>query len=141
MAVLTAGCGSPAPTGDVSGRATYNNQPLPSGTVAFYGADGRVESSLISAKGEYHIPFAPCGEVRITVQTPPASTGGGAGRGIPTIEIPKKYSAREESGLTFTVNPGEQSFDIKLTGPTLGTSGAPARGGRRAHPEFEEKSK
>src|SRR5207245_2717948 len=97
-ALLVAGCAKAPPTGDVSGRVTYNDRLLPSGTVAFYGEKGKVESSLISGKGAYRVPKAPCGETRITVQTPPAAKGQFAKMSIPTIEIPKRYSEPEHSG-------------------------------------------
>jgi hypothetical protein len=119
LAVLLAGCAKHLPTGEVSGSITYNGQALPSGTVAFYGEDGRVDSSLIASDGGYSIGNAPCGQVRITVQTPPLAKGRFAGMSIPTIEIPKQYSQPEASGLMFRVVPGEQSFDIKLTGPPV----------------------
>jgi hypothetical protein len=34
-----------------------------------------------------------------------------------SIEIPKKYEDPQESGLTYTVVTGPQTFDIKLSGP------------------------
>src|SRR5262249_58581110 len=48
--LLLAGCGSAA---SVSGTVTLKGQPLPSGTVLFHGADGRVEHALITEKGKY----------------------------------------------------------------------------------------
>jgi hypothetical protein len=93
----------------------------------FYDEKGRVESSLISSDGSYHIPQAPCGEVRITVQTPPVPKGEFAKMGIPSVEIPKRYAEAKESGLTYTVKPGPQTFDIKLTGPPVPADTAPAK--------------
>jgi hypothetical protein len=116
--VLVAGCG--APTGDISGLVTYNGEPLPSGVVSFVAEQGRnrdkVKLAGITSDGKYEIQRCLCGEVRIGVQTPPAIKGRFAGAGIPTIEIPPQYADPDTSGLTYTVQPGPQSFDIKLTG-------------------------
>jgi hypothetical protein len=138
-ALLAAGCAQ-EPTGDVSGRAVYNDRLLPSGTVAFYDDKGRVESSLISSDGSYHIPRAPCGEVRITVQTPPVPRGKFAKFGPPSIEIPRRYAEAKESGLTYTVKPGPQTFDIKLTGPPVPADTA-STGGKSVDYELQLKTK
>ena len=88
---LAVGCGKP--TGEVSGGVTYNGEPLPSGTVVFVGdspSNSKVDPvAKIQSDGRYHLPRVACGEVRITVQTPPAWKGPMA---RPTIEIPKTYA-------------------------------------------------
>jgi hypothetical protein len=138
-ALLAAGCAK-EPTGDVSGRIVYNDRLLPSGSVAFYDEKGHVESSLISSDGRYHIPQAPCGDVRITVQTPPVAKGRYAKLGPPTIEIPKRYAEAKESGLTYTVKPGPQIHDVKLVGPPVPADTA-STGGKRVDIELQLKSK
>jgi hypothetical protein len=50
--------------------ATFNGKPLPSGTVLFHTADGRVEHALIFEDGSYTVSDAPLGELRITVRSP-----------------------------------------------------------------------
>jgi hypothetical protein len=116
---LAVGCGTP--TGEVSGAVTYDGEPLPSGTVAFVAEDGRnrdkVKLAGITSDGRYHIQNSLCGDVRISVQTPPAVKGRFAAMSLPSIEIPQKYADADKSGLTYTVKPGPQTFDIKLTGP------------------------
>src|SRR5262249_29117986 len=91
---LAVGCAKP--TGDVSGVGTYNGEPLPSGTVAFVAENGRnrdkVKLAEITSDGTYHIQQSLCGDVRISVQTPPAIKGRFAGAAIPTIEIPQQYA-------------------------------------------------
>jgi hypothetical protein len=119
-ALFVIGCGSP-PTGEISGVVTYNGELLPSGVVSFVAESGRnrdkVQLAGITSDGRYHIPRCLCGEVRISVQTPPAIRGRFAGASIPTIELPQQYADANISGLTYTVQPGPQTFDIKLTGP------------------------
>jgi hypothetical protein len=137
VALAAAGCAQRLPTGDVSGRVTYNGKNLPSGSVAIYGGNNQVESSLVAPDGKYHIPYAPCGEVRITVQTPPVATGRGARMSIPSIAIPKRYSDSLNSPLKYTVSPGEQTYDIELTGP----ASIPTVGAKGIDPEAEVKVK
>jgi hypothetical protein len=119
-ALLAAGCGSQS-TGDISGVVTYNGEPLPSGTVSFVAETGRnrdkVKLAGITSDGSYHIRQCLCGDVRIGVQTPPAIGGKFAAMSIPTIGIPKQYAEPDTSGLIYSVNPGPQTFDIKLAGP------------------------
>jgi hypothetical protein len=131
------GCGKG--TGFVTGKVTYQDKPLPSGSVTFYGANGQTDSSSITAEGHYTIPRAPVGPVKVTVVTglPPAGpppvikgpggdkpakhpgegkTGAPAGTGSARhhVVLPRKYEDPEQSGLTFTVTGGKQTIDIPL---------------------------
>ncbi|HEY7425889.1 MAG TPA: hypothetical protein VH682_16785 [Gemmataceae bacterium] len=135
---LAVGCGKP--TGEVSGVVTYNGEPLPSGTVLFVGAgppnEGKADPvSQIQSDGRYHIPRVVCDDVRIIVQTPPVMKGPKA---RPSIEIPKHYADPEKSGLTYTVTPGPQTFDLKLSGPTARPAG---KSGSKSIEEREEERK
>ncbi len=131
LCLLATGCGPSAPS--VSGTVRFQGQPLPSGTVLFHGADGRVEHSLVSADGRYAIANAPLGPVRITVQSHPAAPAGLPSYGgrspaaprelTPTAKekrggrhtpIPPRYGDPEQSGLAYTVRAGTQTHDIEL---------------------------
>jgi hypothetical protein len=120
-----AGCGS---TGQVTGKVTYQGQPLGSGIVAFHWADA-TRTSAIDADGHYTIQKAPLGPARITVETMPPPGGGGKkgpqqstvtvdGAPAPPpgtyVAIPARYKSPEESGLTYTVVRGRQTHDIPL---------------------------
>ena len=78
--------------------------------------------------------------MRITVQTPPVPRGKFAKFGIPSIEVPKRYAEPKESGLTYTVKPGPQTFDIKLTGPPVPADTA-STGGKSVDYELQLKTK
>jgi hypothetical protein len=110
---LAIGCGAP-PMAEVSGEVTYNGEPLPTGTIAFMTDDvpNRYQiATTIIRNGRYFLPKVACGNVRITVNTPPNT------KREPSIEIPKDFADMEKSGLTYTVKPESQTFDIKLSGP------------------------
>lgn len=133
---LAVGCAKP--TGEVSGVVTYNGEPLPSGTVLFVGDGPPNESksdpvAQIQSDGRYHIARVVCGDVRIIVQTPPIMKGP---RARPSIEIPQKYTDPQQSGLAYTVTPGPQTFDIKLSGPSN-----PRRSDPNAKPDSDPESR
>ena len=96
-----------------------------SGTIAFIGDDGRVTSAMIEG-GSYHAKV-PLGPVRITVNA------GAAGMPIVPLDvikkgtaplpkgppkkptpIPKRYQDARQSGLSHTVVPGKQCYDVAL---------------------------
>jgi hypothetical protein len=143
--LLCLGCGGDK--GDISGKVTYRDKPLPAGTVTFFGpGDQVVGSSPISADGNYSITKVPVGPVRITVSAPAAirnpsappppmgakkkmmeertSKGGVDPRSRKEVEegrkylirldVPAKYGLPDQSGLTYTVQPGAQEHNIDL---------------------------
>jgi hypothetical protein len=136
---LLAGLGCGSSTGTVTGKVTFNGQPVTSGSVVFHGADGRVDSGLLDTQGNYTITRAPVGTVKVAVMAAKSSTkvvGGGAPPGPPagkgklkqgpdstekpipaTVEkspIPERYYDPEKSGLVYTVTSGTQVIDIDL---------------------------
>jgi hypothetical protein len=116
----------------VSGTVTFEGQPLPSGTVLFHAADGRVEHALIAEGGRYAITSTSLGPARITVRSHPTAPAGmpfsgtppaaEAERTRPTPEqhdgkylvIPLRYLDPETSGLTYTMRDGTQTHNIVL---------------------------
>jgi hypothetical protein len=134
------GCGG---RGEVSGKVTYDGQPIPWGRVFFH-SEGDKKEVLNSriVNGEYRIPNVPTGPVRIAVESFPAPGGGkgeegdeGAGAKMAEgfkgmmkdrapvapsdvagkyLEIPPDYADIEKSGLTYDVSRGSQVHDIPL---------------------------
>jgi hypothetical protein len=118
--------------GQDAGEVVYNGKPLPAGAVALYGEAGGVASSQIEADGSYTIQRAPVGSVKATVVAPrphpaprrpardrvPSKGPGGEQRAAPSepkpVVIPERYQDPQQSGLTFNVKPGAQTFDIEL---------------------------
>jgi hypothetical protein len=136
------GCSSELPTGDVSGTVSFKGQPIPLGRITFLADDGREAFGGIT-DGQYSVPNAPTGPVRIgissivTLATPIASAQPGRSqaarrsmRGLapvgkdsdpsgktaskPGLKIPDKYGSPKNSGLTFQVEKGTQTHDIDL---------------------------
>jgi len=128
MLVLS-GCGSGGPTGDVSGKVSFQGKALPSGRIIFLceGGDKPVLSSAIK-DGEYSIQKAAVGHARVTVETfqfkqvpvpgaPKTSNlpGSDAPPPGPYVPIPQRYRTPDSSGLTYTITKGQQTKDFDLT--------------------------
>lgn len=133
LAVLS-GCGS---SGTVSGKITYEGQPLNGGTVTFISSqDGKPYSGPIQSDGSYRVEKIPTGKTKITVQVPEPpqipdiarkSFGPPPGADVPEeakkmfglgntklVQIPKDYADPERSGLSYEVKAGHQTYDIVL---------------------------
>jgi hypothetical protein len=141
MLVVSAGCASRS-KGIVKGQVMFFDKKLTAGTVAFQSADGRIGSGNIDFNGNYTVYDAPLGPCSVTVRVPQMSQGAPKGlaqppKGMPPmrppggdaaadadssmidphkiVSIPGKYAKPETSGLNFTVEKGEQTYNITLT--------------------------
>src|SRR5262249_45419644 len=113
LLLTVTGCGPY--TGSVSGTVTFKGKPLPGGMVTFSHSDGRFSYGKIAGDGSYSTPNAPAGEVKIGVATqPPLIPGSKVGPLGPYVPIPIRYKDAETSGLTFTIQRGEQTHNINL---------------------------
>jgi hypothetical protein len=67
LLVLAAGCGPGQ--GEVSGRVTYKNGPVPGGWITFRPANGRFNAvtAEIDKDGSYPAVSLPCGEVHVLI--------------------------------------------------------------------------
>jgi hypothetical protein len=110
LALTLAGCGG---KGDVSGTVRFNGKPLAGGQVTFVSPDTRDGvHSLILADGSYQVTGCPAGPVKIAVQTGVPRSGPAKRPASPRIPI--RYADTSTSGLEYTVNRGEQQYDIDL---------------------------
>jgi hypothetical protein len=120
LALLTMGCGSgggaPGVSRSVSGTVTFKDKPLPGGEVTFFGGkDGKEASSagLIDEEGKYTLTNPPVGDVKIVVHGPTPSSD--ASKPKKPVEIPKHYSDRNQSGLSYKVTEeAKQTHNIEL---------------------------
>jgi hypothetical protein len=130
--ILTGAFGCGRSLGTVSGRVTFQDQPVTAGSVVLYCEGQQIVRGPIAPDGTYTIPNVPRGEVRVTVvppvrlpdgfkkkyPTPPVIDGPtlpDAGRAPKTTAIPARYCVPEESGLTLKVGRSATEFDIRLT--------------------------
>ena len=138
VAFLCAGCGGsslPAgPKGTVSGKVTYNGDPVPEkSSVSFmHAATSQTATSTVAAGGTYTLRMQGgtqvlAGDYQISVAPPAAASVDdsdmdayaemmeGGGSAAPPTAFPDKYNSFETSGLTFTVAEGANTHDIDLT--------------------------
>jgi hypothetical protein len=137
VALTATGCG--ASYGDVTGKVTYKNKPLTSGSVQLMASDGS-HTATIEEDGTYTIKNVPVGEAKVAVSARDeakarefgkAITGKGGARGAgadkrPTgvrqpYEVPKnlslipeKYGDFDQSNLRVNVERGGTTFNIDL---------------------------
>lgn len=118
MSVAFLGCGRSDST--VSGKITYKEQALNSGTVTWVSA-GAGKSFPISESGTYSATGLSPGKYKVAVITPnkaapivgpPTDKKGTAG--TPPVQVDAKYHKAETSGLEYEVKAGSQSIDIAL---------------------------
>lgn len=128
------GCGkSGPPMGRVSGKVTYQGNPVPNATVTFLpaGEGGQAAIGITDSAGNYQLSTfgrndgALVGTHRANIVARAAYEGKipeGAGEAL--LEelqvqgkplIPQRYFNTETSGLTFDVKGGSNTIDIPLT--------------------------
>ena len=132
LSIFLLACGCEKPTGKVSGKVILDDQLLKGGgTITFEGEKGGV-SGIITPEGTYTLPDMPVGNVtirlgsgfragpraRVVANGPPPKKEPkrpSSPEAEPVNNIPKKYTDPEANVLTYTVKPGEQTFDIILS--------------------------
>ena len=138
------GCGPDYKSrGVVRGKVTVGKKALTTGTVVFYSKSGITAAGTIDPDGNYEINDAPLGEclVTVTVQALPTDPMVRARLKSGSLKLPEgpkdptkpapdlpsaprvpkevvpidiKYSSPGNSGLSFTVKKGEQTYNIEL---------------------------
>lgn len=123
LVLVIAGCGG---RGSVTGKVTFNSKALPFGQVMFEGSDGETRQSAIGKDGSYTVSDLATGQAKAAVNSPnPQSiqivVKGDKKRGqesYPPVPgwfpIPSKYNSVDQSGLSYTINKGENTIDIDL---------------------------
>ncbi len=113
--------------GHVSGRVTFNDQPIREGLVIFQNpSQGVYMTDEVDEQGRYEVIMAqgaglPLGEYQVSVSPPLPKTpelGDIPGRPSPADQyphIPRKYRDPETSGLVLVVVEGSNRLDIAMT--------------------------
>ena len=106
------GCGpAEPPSGSISGKVIYNGQPLTSGVVTLINETTGVGASVeLDSSGGYYIQSIRTGQYKAAVHSVPPPPGGKA----VMLNIPEKYQDIQTSGLSVTVEEGENTADLKL---------------------------
>ncbi len=138
--IVAGGCGAggySGPTGTVRGTVTLNGEPVPAGTgVVFVSDDGFSASGQVDAGGTYELSSANTGtripavsyKVMLSASSASevtaedadydammeASASGQASSAAAPSAIPAKYGSTATSGLSFTVDAGDNTIAIEL---------------------------
>jgi hypothetical protein len=103
----------------ISGKVTYQSQPVEEGTITFEDpTTGQVNSGTLGSGGAYSTELPP-GTFKVSVSPPLVETKG-TGDSPPDMvpkkvnNIPKKYWVQETSGLTADVAKDKRAFDFDL---------------------------
>ena len=123
VVLMIFGCGEDDGLTPVHGRVFYHGQPLPGGTIVFTpdterGGRGPLATGEIAADGRYSLRSgdklgAVAGWHRVSIAPPALAVPPGQTAVPLTIDLPRKYSDPEQSGLLREVRPGksgEQDF-------------------------------
>lgn len=124
LATTLPGCSQS--TGTVSGKVTFQGQPVAAGSVTFIHADGPTRSGSIR-EGSYSVAKVPAGACTILVVSlplprskwnPETKERMGADRASPRFRTPTRlpscYSDPKESNIHYEVRARRQSYNIEL---------------------------
>lgn len=127
LGIALHGCGSGEPKGRVFGKVSFGGQAVSEGLVIFSnGEKGIHMTGTLKSDGSYEILTTkgaglPVGTYRVCVcpppeEIPPISLDGPAKIMPPKsyANIPKKYRDAGTSGLSLTIQQGENPFDIAM---------------------------
>jgi hypothetical protein len=125
LLAFAAGCGSDSGRGSVKGKITVSGKPLAKGTITFLPTTGTKDPITTPVtNGEYTIPDLPVGLAKVYIIPPltsepsPVDKGDGVPAARPErkkVVVPEKYQNPTTSGLSLTVQKGENKFDADLT--------------------------
>lgn len=103
--IISAGCsqsGGDAHPDSLSGKITFQGQPVPEATMIVTGSDGKTAGGSANAAGEYLIPEPPKGKLKFQFFP-----------GAKKDSIPMKY-LKPDNDLSFEFIGGKQTYDIDL---------------------------
>ncbi len=140
LLVALLGCGESGPAmGTVSGRVTFEGEPVPVGTVRFWPQSGRPATGDLDEQGRFELTTFESGDGALVgshTVTIDAHVVEGAAPKMDSLEqemevfsdpstprvraqrirwlVPERYSTPKGSQLTATVEPGENQIDFPL---------------------------
>ncbi|MCS7303548.1 MAG: carboxypeptidase-like regulatory domain-containing protein [Thermoguttaceae bacterium] len=118
------GCGSGQKLGRVHGKVTFQGQPVSEGIVCFSNREkGIFLTAKLNPDGTYELVTAqgrglPLGSYQVAINPPLVDAPLGPALGPPKLpsypNIPEKYRKPETSGLTLTVQEGDNVFNVDM---------------------------
>lgn len=132
LMLIAAGCSSNAPA-TVTGKVTFKNEPVITGTVTIVAGD-KTAIGGISPDGTYTVMDAPTGKVKIAVSSPKPATGPNVPREVvrgrnrsdqtaqPQVDpnkwraLPDTVANPDTSGIETELKGGSQTYDINIPG-------------------------
>jgi hypothetical protein len=131
---LLGGCGENFPRGKVSGKITYQGQPLTGTTMIFIGKDNMTYRAELNDQGAYSLDNIPLGQIKVAFQqalpqmprkADPVLTGKGASEKkddlvppsqpiMPKFQLPAQYANPATSGVSFELKQPVQEWSIDL---------------------------
>jgi hypothetical protein len=139
LALIASSTGCAAGKGDLTGKVTFNGKPVTSGTVQAFLPDGTNKTSDIAPDGSYKLLDLPAGTVKLGVSSPNPKKRYEELLGFAKTEeqrkavpqpdpalvkswvaLPDSFESPDSSGLSATVNKGENTQDLVLTGTSSG---------------------
>lgn len=121
---LMLGCGSAGQTGKLTGKVTFEGEPVTEGAVLFVSdsASSVGQTNLLSdgsyrfeigkdglMPGDYAVAILPP-----MIRTPDTPTSPGGEEPKPVENIPQKYRSTTRSGLTTQVTTGDNVFNVEM---------------------------
>jgi hypothetical protein len=131
LLLLLAGCGIglrekrlPETGATLEGTVRYGTEPVRVALIIVQG-EGGAANAFVGEDGRYKVENAPLGAVHVAVNTAAgkgemtgrmmAKAQGKAPGPLPKmIDVPARYADPIKSGITTTVNKGENTFDIVI---------------------------
>jgi hypothetical protein len=115
----------------LEGTVLYGSDKVPFAVILVQGPDATAQGK-IGEDGRYKVENVPLGEVTIGVNTNsakgdymalsmarsykgPESQGRARAALPPFVDVPARYAEPETSGVKVTIQPGPNTYDIKLT--------------------------
>jgi hypothetical protein len=131
LVLLLAGCGIglrekrlPETGATLEGTVSYGKERVMVAMIIVQG-DGGMATAFVGEDGRYKAENVPLGTVHIAVNTAAGkgemtgkmmarAQGKAPGPLPPMIDVPAKYADPTKSGITTTINKGENKFDIVI---------------------------
>jgi hypothetical protein len=120
--VLVASCDNGPPSGEVSGRVSYDGKPLDNGSITFFPTDGKSPTAGGLIKdGKYAVLKVSVGKYKVTIsgsqivgQKKLYNTPNSPTAPITVDPLPEKYKDWNKTELTLDVKPGpnEKNWDL-----------------------------